>query len=101
MTCEVFAALADPSRLEMVNRLSQQGPMTTGELTSGLGISRQAAARHVGVLESSGLVRTRREGRLAIRELDIRALEEAERWMADLGKGWDERFARLGASYEG
>lgn len=100
MTAAIFAALADPSRLEMVCRLSREGPLTTGALTDGLGISRQAAERHVSVLESSGLVRTRRSGRMAIRELDTVALDHVTRWMDDLGRAWDQRLARLEGSYQ-
>lgn len=99
MTVAVFAALADPSRLEMVSRLSREGPLTTGALTGDLGITRQAAERHLSVLETSGLVRTRRTGRLAIRELDTEALNHVTRWMEELGRAWDERLSRLEAGY--
>ena len=58
----VFQALADPTRRSMVERLSG-GPATVSELGRPLGMSLSAVVQHVQVLESCGLVRTRKVGR--------------------------------------
>ena len=50
----VFAALADPTRRRIVERLAR-GPLTVGEIASGFSISQPAISRHVRVLEESGI----------------------------------------------
>jgi DNA-binding transcriptional ArsR family regulator len=78
----VFRALADASRRQLLDRLHARGGQTLGELTAGLGMSRQAAAKHLGVLEAANLVSSRRHGREKlhfINPVPINAI--AERWI--------------------
>lgn len=75
--------------------------MTTGALIEDLGMSRQGAARHLDVLEGSGLVRSSRQGRVVIRELDVSLFGETMNWMSAIAASWDARFGRLKSSYEG
>lgn len=95
----VFNALADPTRRQMVERLSRNGPMTTGALIEDLGMSRQGAARHLDVLESSGLVVSSKQGRIVMRELDVSLFGESMRWMNTIAASWDARFSRLREGY--
>ena len=69
-TAPVFAALGDPTRLALVNRLSTEGPLSITRLTTGSSISRQAITKHLHVLADARLVRDRREGREHLWELD-------------------------------
>ncbi len=96
----VFAALADPTRREILNRLSQRGPQPSGELVDGLGMTRQGASRHLDVLEASGLVRSVRIGRVVMRELDQEELKESVAWLNALASAWDDRLQRLQDSYK-
>lgn len=100
MTAAVFNALGDPSRLEMVSRLSRLGPLNTNALTADLGISRQAAARHLAVLDASGVVRTLRQGRVALRELDPEVIAGMSVWMSQIATAWDAHLSNLKSSYE-
>lgn len=77
-----FQALADPSRRSMVERLTQ-GSASVSELAEPLPMSLSAVAQHLTVLEASGLVRTRKKGRVRMCELGVSALELAEHWIAD------------------
>lgn len=83
----------------MVQRLSQSGPLPTGKLTEGLGITRQGAERHIRVLESAGLVKTMKAGRTSVRELDASLLLAATDWMRARAKMWEERLSRLAETY--
>jgi DNA-binding transcriptional ArsR family regulator len=96
---EVFFALADPSRRAMLERLVQKSPQSTGELLQGLGTTRQGAARHLAVLERSGLVVSRRSGREVLRELKPQPLRGSLAWMAQLESAWDARLSRLATDY--
>ena len=91
---DVYRALADPTRRAILDELSERDGQTLFELCTrlttkhGLGSSRQAISQHLHVLESAGLVRTRREGRYKFHQLDTTPLETIlERWRPTRGRG--------------
>ena len=90
----VFAALADPTRREVIGRLAQQ-PASASRLAGELPVSRQAVAKHLATLDRAGLVAVRREGRETRYTLDPAPLGEAMAWMAAVGAQWDSRLAKL------
>ncbi|HET6605761.1 MAG TPA: metalloregulator ArsR/SmtB family transcription factor [Rhodopila sp.] len=59
----IFAALGDPTRLGIVSRLSESGPLSTMHLTAATVMSRQAVTKHLQALEQAGIVQSRRAGR--------------------------------------
>jgi len=90
---DVYRALADPTRRAILDELSERDGQTLFELCSrlavkhGLSSSRQAISQHLDVLESAGLVRTRRQGRYKFHHLDTGPLETiVERWRPDRGR---------------
>jgi len=92
---EIYQALGDPARLTMIERLGEQGPMTTMKLVEGLGMTRQAATKHLVVLENVGLVTSTVRGREVIRELHLEVFEEAADWLAKRAKAWDQKLDAL------
>lgn len=91
----VFAALSDPTRREVMRRLSEEGPATLGELSADVPISRQAVAKHLVVLEEAGLVITSGATRRRQYHLTPHPLADAMDWMVDVGAAWDERLEAL------
>jgi DNA-binding transcriptional ArsR family regulator len=91
----VFAALADPSRRYLVERLAHLGSSTPTELASELPMTRQAVAKHLAALEHAGLVRARREGRQTVYRPDPAPLRDATAWMDRVGVEWDARLEAL------
>ena len=90
---DVYKALADPTRRAILDELSDRDGQTLFELCSrlavkhGLSSSRQAISQHLDVLESAGLVRTRRQGRYKFHQLDTTPLETIlRRWQPAHGK---------------
>ncbi|MCN9239329.1 metalloregulator ArsR/SmtB family transcription factor [Streptomyces sp. RY43-2] len=88
MTEDVFKALADPTRRRILDELAERDGQTLFEICSrlaikhDLGLSRQAISQHLAVLESAGLVLSRREGRYKFHELNTRPLEHiVTRWL--------------------
>ena len=84
---DVFDALADPTRRAILDELVERDGQTLFEICTrltmkhGLSSSRQAISQHLDVLESAGLVRTRRESRYKFHFLDTRPLKSiTERW---------------------
>ena len=92
---EVFAALADPTRRHLVEKLASRGGASATALAAELPISRQAVAKHLATLGGAGLVRSRRDGRETVYELQPAPLAEAATWIAAVGAEWDQRLARL------
>jgi len=92
---DVFAALADPTRRTVLEEVATRGTATATELAQPLGISRQAVAKHLGVLADAGLVDGRRAGRETRYRPTPAPMGEAISWMTEVGGRWDERLAAL------
>jgi DNA-binding transcriptional ArsR family regulator len=79
---QVFKALADASRRELLDRLHKQNGKTLGELCDHLEMSRQAVTKHLAILEAANLVATLRRGREKLHYLNPMPIHEiAERWI--------------------
>ena len=94
-SAHLFAALGDPTRLRLVSRLSAGGPMSITRLTKGSDVTRQAITKHLRVLQESGLVRSARQGRESVWQLDQRRLAEACRYLDLISEQWDNALLRL------
>jgi DNA-binding transcriptional ArsR family regulator len=91
----VFAALGDETRLRLVGRLSEDGPMSIARLTEGADVTRQAVAKHLRVMEDAGLVRGARAGRESVWQLEPKPLATAQRSLELISRRWDDALARL------
>jgi DNA-binding transcriptional ArsR family regulator len=91
----VFGALADPTRRHLIEALAAEPGATATALASSLPISRQAVAKHLGLLDRAGLVSRRRSGREARFELEPERLAEAAAWIGAVGAEWDGRLGGL------
>ena len=91
---QVFRALADPTRLRIIERLGD-GPAPTSQLATGSDMSLPAFLQHLRVLEDSGLVASRKAGRARIYRLTPAPLHEAETWLAQRRQAWERRLDRL------
>lgn len=91
----VFQALADPARRGMVERLTQ-GPASVSELAKPLAMTLSAVVQHLAVLESSGLVRSEKAGRVRTCRIEPKALKTAEQWIAARRAMWERRLDALG-----
>src|SRR5262249_19196505 len=85
----VFAALGERTRLGIITRLCTSGPMSIVRLSEGASVSRQAITKHLRALEGAGLVRSTREGRAQIYELQPKRLEQARRYLDQIYEGWE------------
>jgi DNA-binding transcriptional ArsR family regulator len=92
---EIFRALGDPVRLEMVQRLTAGRPCTIAAVSSGLGITRQGARKHLQVLVDARLVALEPKGRDVLVHLEPQALDQAKAFIAELERKWDVRLDAL------
>jgi DNA-binding transcriptional ArsR family regulator len=91
----LFHALADSSRRAMVDHLTS-GPASVSELARPLSMSLPAVVQHLHVLEASGLVRSKKLGRVRTCTIEPGALRAAERWLVERRTFWEQSLDRLG-----
>jgi DNA-binding transcriptional ArsR family regulator len=91
----LFRALGDDSRLQILQRLASQGPCPLSQFSHGLGISRQAVRKHVQILQDAYFVTLRPSGREVIADLNIETCAMASDYMEQLGRKWDQRLNAL------
>lgn len=96
----VFAALGDPTRLQLVTLLCAGGALSIAQLTAHTDISRQAVSKHLQVLTEAGVVHGLKLGRERLWQLDPVQLEEARRTLEEIGRQWDAALGRLKALVE-
>jgi DNA-binding transcriptional ArsR family regulator len=91
----VFHALGDPTRREMLDRLSR-APLSSSSLARPLGITLTAVGQHLRVLEESRLVRTVKTGRTRTCHIEPAGFSVLEKWIGDHRAIWERRLDRLG-----
>ena len=91
----LFAALGDTTRLRLVSRLCDGGPMSITKLTAGSRMTRQAITKHLRVMEAARLVHSDRRGRERVWQLDQQRLAEARHYLNMISKQWDDALERL------
>lgn len=90
----VFAALGDPTRLAIVQRLAE-GEASVQELAEPFDISAPAISRHLKVLEQAGLISRGRDAQFRPCRLEREKLEEIRDWTKRMRRFWDESFDRM------
>lgn len=91
----VFAALADPTRRQVLQLLGEGRPLSASTLAGRLPVTRQAVVQHLAVLQQSDLVVGRRAGREVLFSVRPEALTRTASWMTTLAETWSERLQLL------
>jgi DNA-binding transcriptional ArsR family regulator len=99
MANDAFAALAHPIRREIVERVSG-GPMTVGEASRNLGVSKPTVSRHLKLLEEAGVVTRVIDGRTHRLALRPETLAETAEWIERQGARWERLFDVVGEYLE-
>lgn len=98
---DVFKALADASRRELLDRLYAENGQTLGELCEGLAMSRQAASKHLAILEEANLISIQWRGREKLHYLNPVPIHEIyERWIGKFERGRLQALHNLKTSLE-
>jgi DNA-binding transcriptional ArsR family regulator len=92
---DVLAAMADPTRRQILAELAARGPATATELAGGLPITRQAVAKHLAALSQAGLVVSSKHGRDVRFEARTENLAETADWLTQLAAEWDARLTAI------
>ena len=91
----VFSAVADPTRRQILERLRADGPLSIKEVAAPLPITRQAVTKHLDILRQAGLVGMERVGRARLHFLVANPLREVADWLEPYAEEWDRRLQRL------
>lgn len=91
---DIFTALSDPTRRGVITHLCQ-GPKTVSELAQPYSMSLPSFTQHLKVLEKSGLVSSKKEGRSRIYTIAPKHFDLADNWLEEQRLGWEQRLDRL------
>ena len=91
----VFMALSDPARRQIIETLTETGARTATQLAPELDMTRQGVSKHLGILADAGLVTIQQRGRDKYYVLTPEPLEEASLWISAIAARWDERLEAL------
>jgi DNA-binding transcriptional ArsR family regulator len=89
---ELWSAIADPSRRRVLDLLVRDGEASASWLAGQVPFSRQAVSKHLVVLEQTGLISRRKQGREVLYRVEADRLDQATRAMSDLARHWDRRL---------
>jgi DNA-binding transcriptional ArsR family regulator len=92
---DVFVALADPSRRELLDLL-RKGPMPVHEMAREFSVTRPAISQHLRILRDANLVRETKVGRERHYRLQAAALKQVSEWVKQYEAFWDDKLRRLG-----
>jgi DNA-binding transcriptional ArsR family regulator len=97
----LFAALGDPTRLALLQRLSDRGPASISMLAESFqSMTRQGVTKHLRVLAAAGIIDGNRQGREQVWAINPTRLAEGRRCLEVIAGGWDEALTRLKAQVE-
>jgi DNA-binding transcriptional ArsR family regulator len=96
----IFAALGDETRLGLLARLTNGEPQSISRLTSGTRLTRQAVTKHLRVLEGAGVVYSVKTGRESRFALEPKTIIDAQTYLDQVSRQWDNALARLKALVE-
>jgi DNA-binding transcriptional ArsR family regulator len=91
---DVFQAIADPTRREILNKIAQQ-PLNLNAVAERFDMSRQAVSLHVKILTECGLIVIRQQGRERYCEARLDGLSEVSAWVGQFKDHWERRLDSL------
>lgn len=94
MRRDVFQAIADPTRRDILSMISIQ-PMTPNALATHFASSRQAVSKHIQILAECELIKQEQSGREIYYFINLKTLKEVDKWLAPFRELWNTRFNQL------
>ena len=94
-TTDVFNAIAEPRRRQIVEILARRGALAVGAIVVTLGLPQPAVSKHLGVLRKVGIVTVTQEGQQRLYRLEASALKPVYEWAKSFERHWDHQLARV------
>jgi DNA-binding transcriptional ArsR family regulator len=99
-TSDVFNAIAEPRRRQIIELLSRRRGLTVGTIVLVLGLRQPAVSKHLGVLREVGIVSARKQGKSRLYDLNPEQLQPLQDWVKTLEQHWDRQLDRIRARAE-
>lgn len=99
-TPDVFNAIADPRRREIIDLLSRARGLPVATIVLALGLLQPAVSKHLGVLREVGIVTVKKVGRSRVYDLNLDQLRTIQDWVQRLEKHWESQLDRIRARAE-
>jgi len=99
MRRDVFQAIADPTRRDIIHLLSQE-PLNLNAVAENFDISRPAISKHIKILTECGLILIKQQGRERICEIQLKKLSEVSVWVDQYRSFWNKKLDALGGYLE-
>jgi DNA-binding transcriptional ArsR family regulator len=94
-TSDVFNAIAEPRRRQIVELLARRGPLTVGTLVVTLGLPQPAVSKHLGVLRKVGVVAVQKQGKQRVYNLEAEKLKTVHDWVKAYEELWVDQLDRI------
>jgi DNA-binding transcriptional ArsR family regulator len=94
-TTDVFNAIAEPRRRQIVDLLARHGPLTVGDLVDRLHLPQPAVSKHLGVLRQVGVVTVVKQGKQRVYHLEAGRLKTVHDWVKDFESLWSHQLNRI------
>jgi DNA-binding transcriptional ArsR family regulator len=94
MRRDVFQAIADPTRRDIINLIAHQ-TLTPNSVADNFDVSRQAISKHIKILTECGIIVIKQQGRERFCSIKADTLNEVSDWLESFRKIWEERFDKL------
>ncbi len=94
-TTDVFNAIAEPRRREIIGVLAEGGEFAVGTLVETLGMAQPSVSKHLGVLREVGIVSVTRRGRQRLYELNPKELKPVHDWIKSYERFWSHQLTRI------
>jgi DNA-binding transcriptional ArsR family regulator len=94
-TTDVFNAIAEPRRREIVDLLARRGALAVGALVAAMGLPQPAVSKHLGVLRTVGVVSVTKDGRQRLYQLEPKNLKPVHDWAKGFEHLWSHQLDRI------
>lgn len=94
-TSDVFNAIAEPRRREILDLLARRGEQAVGQLVGAMRLGQPAVSKHLGVLRRVRIVSVRRRGRSRVYQLNARELKPVHDWVKNYEQFWTHHISRI------
>jgi len=94
-TADVFNAIAEPRRRQIVELLARRGALAVGTLVAALGLPQPAVSKHLGVLRKVGVVAVSKKGRERVYNLEAEKLKTIHDWVKAFAELWGHQLDRI------
>ena len=94
-TADVFNAIAEPRRRQIIEILAKRGSLAVGALVLLLGLPQPAVSKHLGVLRKVGIVSAMKQGQSRVYQLEARELKQVHDWVKMFEQYWSQQLDRI------